>query len=374
VDSNDKRAFASAAVAVAICGVALLASLSIRDWRVSALVRMSDKEPMAELARATDPGFAFVDVQAHYDGVYFYTIARDPFARGVPHTKIDRAAYRYGHPGYGWLAWLASAGRARALPRALVLIGLLSVAVAAVAASRLAVALGWSAWGGLAVALSPGVVFSITSDTSEPLAFAVAALALLAWVRGRRAWAAVAIVGCCFVKEPLVAVPAGLAIWELVSWARTGSGSIVRRIIPLAVGPALYAGWYFYLRNTFGVWPFRQERDDFLTWPLAGWWDSLRRAARLATGSFEPMQSGHAAVALLAVVGALLLIGMVRALRLTSPLDPIFLILAILVLSLTWYGVLYPKDLLREAAVPLALLPAVIAAARRPDPGPPPPG
>jgi hypothetical protein len=342
---------------------------------------MSGLEPMAQLARKTDPGFAFVDVQAHYDGVYFYAIARDPFARGLAHSKIDRAAYRYAHAGYGWLAGLASGGRPEALPAALLAVGLAAAGVAGFAASRVSAELGHTPWGGLVVALSPGVVFAATADTSEPLALAVGALALLAWLRGRRGWAAIAIAACCFVKEPLLAIPAGLAAWELVSWFRTRAAGLWRRIIPLAIGPVLYAAWYVYLRATFGVWPFHQEGNDFLTWPLVGWWDSLRRAANLAVGSFEGMQTGHASVALLVVVGALLLIGVVRAVRIATPLDPVFLLGAVLVFCLNWYGVLYPKDLLREVAVPMALLPAVIAARRHPGlarppsaAGDPPPG
>jgi hypothetical protein len=77
------------------------------------------------------------------------------------------------------------------------------------------------------------------------------------------------------------------------------------------------------------------------------------------------MQIGSASIPLLVVVGALLLLGIVRALRLSTPLDPVFILLALLVLSFNWLGVLYPKDLIRETAIPTAFLPAILFGARR---------
>jgi hypothetical protein len=72
---------------------------------------------------------------------------------------------------------------------------------------------------------------------------------------------------------------------------------------------------------------------------------------------------------LLAVVGGALLVGMIRAARLRSWLDPIFLMYALLIFCLNWLGLLYPKDLVRETAIPMALLPAVVASFRRADAG-----
>ncbi len=226
-------ALGCSAIAVAVCGVAVAASLSVRDWHLSALVRMSGSEPMAGPARATDPGFAFVNPQAHYDGVYFYAIARDPFARGEAHTLIDRPAYRYGHAGYGWLAWLVTAGRAGAIPAALLALSLAGVAIAGYAGSLLAAELGWSPWGGLVVAFTPGIVLATTVDTSEPLALAATLLALLAWMRGRRGWGAAALAAACFIKEPLLLVAVGIGVWEVTVWMETRAPDLGRRILPL---------------------------------------------------------------------------------------------------------------------------------------------
>lgn len=361
-------ALACAAVAVAVSGVAVIASISIRQWRPSALVRMSGSEPMAALARETDPSFAFVPPEGHYDGVYFYAIARDPLARGEAHHLIDRAAYRYGHAGYGWLAWLASGGRAPAVPAALLGLGLAGAAVAAAAASLLSRELGWSGWGGLLVALNPGIVYATTVDTSEPVGLAVLALALVAWLRAKHGRAGAWLVAACLMKEPFLLVPAGLAVWEGIEWARGRRGPDVgRRLAALAAGPVAFGIWYLYLRGRFGVWPFTQEARDFLTAPFAGWVETFRLAAGLGVQGFDRMQLGTASVPLLAAIGGALALGAVRAVRPRTPIDPVFLLLALLMFCLNWLALLYPKDLIRELAAPLALLPAVLAG-RRPVP------
>jgi hypothetical protein len=360
-----------AAIAVSVSGAAVLAALSVRDWRVSALVRMSAAEPMASLAREADPDFAFVDVQAHYDGVYFYAIATDPFARGDAHSKIDQAAYRYGHAGLGWLAWLASGGRTRAVPVALLAIGLAATALAAYAFSLLGRDLRWSPWAGLIVAFSPGIIYAVTADTTEPLALAILGRALLAWIRGRYGWAAVALATGCFVKEPMLLVPVGLGAWTLVEALRGRRERIWSRLGLLAIGPVLYAGWYAYLREVFAVWPSQQATDELLGVPLSGWIDSLKRAASLANQGFDKSQIGNTSVALIVAIGAVLVIGVLLSLRLSDPTSPVFFLLTLLALSQEWRGVLYPKDLLRGTAFALALAPFVFFA-RRPGGAAPP--
>jgi hypothetical protein len=359
-------ALACAAVAVAVAGAAVLASLSVHDWRASALVHMSAEEPMAGPARETDPGFAFVDLGAHYDGVYFYAIARDPFAHGEEHKLIDAAPYRYGHAGYGWLAWLSSAGRAGAVPAALLALGLAGMAIAAYAASLLSREWGWSPWSGLIIALSPGAIFAVTADCSEPVALAATALALLAWTRRRWGWAAVTLVAACLIKEPLLLLPAGLAAWEMIRYRRgERTPDLGLRGLAIVAGPVAFGIWAIYLRDRFGVWPFSHPSNEYLVFPFTGWADSLRRAARLGSGPYEASQIGSASIALLAVVGAGLLIGMMRAARARSGVDVFFFTYALVIFSLNWLGLLYPKDLIRETTVPLALLPAIIAGVPR---------
>jgi len=307
----------------------------------------------------------FVHPEAHYDGTYFYAIARDPFAQGEAHRLIDRSAYRYGHAGYGWLAWIVSFGQGGAVPFALLIVALAGVGGAGFAASLLARAFGWSGWWGLLVALSPGIVFAVTVDTSEPVAAAFLLMGLLAWKQERWGLAAVWLAAACLTKEPLLVVPVGVAAWELVELRRgRGIEGIRKRIALLAIGPVLFLAWYIYLRATFGVWPFQQEAQDYLTFPFVGWIDSMRKASVLARGSFQAMQVGNAAVPLLAVWGAAMIVGLVRARKVHSFVEPVFILMALTVLSLNWLGVLFPKDLIRETALTMLLLPLALAGRR----------
>ena len=361
-------AFACAAIALAVSGGAVIASIAPYGWSSTVLVRMSAGEPLGAIAVRADPDFRFVAPTAHYDGVYFYAIARDPLAR-ERHPLIDRPGYRYGHPGYGWLAWLLSLGRTAAIPAALLTIGLASVAVAAFAASLIATDHGWSPWGGLvAVAFNPGVVYSITADTSEPLALALTLLALLAWARRRLVLAGIALVAACLTKEPLVLVPVGLALWEVVEALRgRRAPDLFRRLAVLAAGPLAFGLWYGYLRAVFGHFPSTEARD-LTSSPVHGWLEAFRMAARFASGDFNAAQIGAVAVPLLAVVGGLILLALVLSFRVRTEIDPVYLLLALVAFSLSWWGVLFPKDLIREVTLPLALAPAVFAGALRPPP------
>jgi hypothetical protein len=356
-----------AAIALAIAGVAVMGTLAWNGWKTSALVHMSAQDPIASYALKSDSGFALGSPDEHYDGVYYYAIARDPLARGVAHTLIDRPAYRYGHAGYGWLAWALSGGRARDVPLALLLINLIAITLAGFGASVLSCAYGWSPWGGLVVAFNPGVIYATTVDTSEALGFAVLVWALLAWTRRRWTQAAVALTALCLVKEAFVLVPVGLAVWEVVEVCRRrGAPNLRRRLALLAIGPVVYAGWYLYLREHFGHFPY-QEARDLTTWPFRGWWDAFSMAATIGTqGPDWRPQIGQASIPLMATVGGFLLFALVLSLRMRTRLDPVFALLAIVGFCLSWWGVLYPKDLIRELAVPLALAPAVFAGAVRP--------
>jgi hypothetical protein len=330
---------------------------------------MSAQDPIAPYAVRSDPGFALGSPGEHYDGVYYYAISRDPLARGLAHTLIDRPAYRYGHAGYGWLGWVLSGGRGKDVPLALLTINLLSIVLAAFGASALACAYGWSPWGGLVVAFNPGVVYATTIDTSEALGIAVLVWALLAWTRRRWTQAAVALTALCLVKEAFVLVPVGLAVWELVEVGRgRRAADLGRRLALLAIGPLVFAGWYLYLRLHFGHFPY-QEARDLTTWPFLGWRDAFKIAATYGTqGDDANPQIGQASIPLMTTVGGVLLFALVLSLRVRTRLDPVFALLAAVGFCLTWLGMLFPKDLIRELAMPLALAPAVFAGAVRPPP------
>jgi len=358
--SRGRVAGACAAIALLAAAAPVILTLQATGGEPSVFVRMAETEPMAALAREADPEFRFVDIGAHYDGVYFYAIAQDPLARGEAHELIDKSGYRYGHAGYGWLGWLFSFGQTSAIPVVLLLLGFAGLGLAAAGTSLLSARLGWTPWAGLVVAFHPGLIYSLTALTSETVGAALLVFGILFWVQERYGPAAITLVALCLVKEPFVLVPIGLGLWELGVWRRDrDTGETARRLALLAIGPVIFATWYLYLRVQFGEWPFAAT-EGFFAFPLAGWFQSIREAATMATQDFFSSQLGAASAPLLAAAAAALVVGAVKASRLRNPMDGPFLLLTLLALCLQPIGVLYPKDLIREIAMPLLLLPIAL--------------
>ncbi len=351
----------------AVCGaitlvtalVPVIGALAVQDWKPSALVRMAREEPIAQLAVASDEEFRFVDIGAHYDGVYFYAVALDPFAQGTAHTLIDNSAYRYGHAGYGWLARVVSLGQASAVPTALLLLGLIGLCIAAVGTSLLATQLGLTGWLGLAVAFNPGLLYSLTALTSETVAAAFLVLGLLFWIRGEHGRAGLLLAALCFIKEPWNVVPVGLGLWEITRWVQDKSTrETIRRLAILAVGPVLFIGWFIYLRSTYGHWPV-QGTEGFFAFPLAGWIETIWDASRAATGDFFTSQIGAASAPMLAATGAALLLGVAAAIRPKTAIEIPFILITLVAFTLRPLGLLYPKDQIREVSLQLLLVPIV---------------
>ena len=305
------------------------------------------------------PGFPLRGRSGHYDGAFFYAVTRDPLATGQAHKLLPEPSYYWGHPAYGWLTWLASAGgQPAAVPDALLAVGLLSIFVAAGAASLLAGALGWSMWGGLVVALNPGLLFAVYSDTSEPLGAALLLLALVAYVRGRRGVAVVLFAALCFDKEPLVLVPIAIAAWEI--WRTRRISYVAAAVVPAAL-------WWLYLRVHLGAFPFGYGQNGSPLPSRAGPEASPTRRSKIWSRSPDTAQLGQGAVALIIGFGAAIIVAAFFALRLGNVVAPAFLALAALYACITPNGVEYPKDLIREVALVVTLLPFVFKTTAIPE-------
>ena len=111
-----------------------------------------------------------------------------------------------------------------------------------------------------------------------------------------------------------------------------------------------------------GAFPFSQGSQR-LTAPLLGWEQALVKAASQSWDvRIDTTQLGQAAVPLIVAVGIAILVGAIYALRLRSVVDPAFLVLAGLYACGAATAFQYPKDLIRELALVLVLLPFVLAA------------
>lgn len=359
---------ACAAVAVL---AALAATFAAQDGRYdpSALVKMSREEPLAALARATDPEFTFVNPVEHYDGVYYYAMARDPLLRGPEHTLIDQAAYRYGHPMYGWLARVAVLGQDRLVPEGLLAVTLVAAAVAGFAVSRLAVRYGRTPWGGLLVATSPGLLYAATVSTTEWLGVALMAVAFLLWERRALLPLGAVLVLLCLTKEQFVTVPLGLAVWALVERRRRGAWPVppLPAAAALAAGPLALAAWYGYVQARLGMIPATYEPGNIGA-PGVGWRVAFQRAAELSAGSFDQSQIGAITPPVLVAVAVLVLAASVAAVRLRTPLDGVLLGQAAITSAMGWLTLTYPHELVRTPATVVLLAIAVLLT--RPGAGP----
>jgi hypothetical protein len=353
---------ACAAAALVAAAIVVGATLTVSDADPTVMIRMASEDPLAKLALKIDPGFDFVGKEAHYDGVYFYAIAIDPLASGRAHELIDFASYRYGHAGYGLLAWALSAGQEGAVPIVLVLINLAAIAGAGAAESVLARRLGFTPWAGLLVALSPGLLYAVTVDTSEPLGAALLALSLLAYLNRRWVVMALLMVALCLTKEIFVLIPIVLMGWTL--WRRRGDRRpAAAALASLAAAPIVFALWQTYLFVRFDKWPLLSS-PEIITTPFYGWWIAMKFTARQGSSSMDTAQLGQAALPLIAAVGAALIFGIVRAAKMRFFLDPIYLGMALLTICLSPLGVAFPKDLFRLTAILFLLLPAVLLGPR----------
>ncbi len=343
-------------LAVALVATAMVASIRPEGWSLTALPRVDAATPMGAAARARDPLFHTVHPGA-YDGQFYWGIAVDPIATGDVHESFDTASYRYGHPLYGWLGWLFSAGQARAAPDALAAIGLVSMLLAGIAAGLLGRAGGGRGWAGLFVALNPGLLYAASHDLAEPLCALLLLGGLLAYRRGNRAAAVACFVLLPLAKEPLVVVAVALAAWGL---ARRQTN--IREALLLCATTLPAAAWWLAMRIHLGAWFFKGEHTAFSS-PLEGW-----RRAILDAGvfSYSPdptrAQLGETNLIVVVALGGLLLVMGLAALRLRTRFDAVFLPQLALIACLAPAATVNQRDLLRVTSIVVALTPFVLTA------------
>jgi hypothetical protein len=171
------------------------------------------------------------DKPVGYDGEFYYAVAADP-----SHAKDylrERAGIVYSRIGYPALAYVLSGGSREALPTAMLAINLAAVFVATGAIGAWLIRRGLSPWPAALYGLFPGVIFSVFFDLTEPLAFALVAVAAL--LLETRLWASAAFfAGAVLTRETTVPFVLAAAI-------SAGRGAWRRRVVFAAVtcGPLL---------------------------------------------------------------------------------------------------------------------------------------
>jgi hypothetical protein len=344
---------AAGVLALVAASLAVVPSLRPAGWDVTALPRVASNTPLGVDARRIDPGFHTVRVGA-YDGQFYWAIALDPLATGSIHRSVDEPSYRYGHPLYGWLGWLFSAGQGTAAAAALLAVGLASFAAAAAAAAWLGVRRGRAGWESLFVVANAGLLYSAAHDLAEPLCAALLLGGLAAYHAGRRPAALACFALLPLSKEPLALLPLALAVWEV--WrnqART------RTVLPLVCTLIPSAAWWIYARIHFGA--SFMSGNTALGAPFSGWRRALvdsgvdsYSADRLTN------QIGEETLIVLVALLMLLAVAGIAALRLRGPVELFFVPLGVIALCLAPNATVLLRDALRNTSLLVVLAPFVI--------------
>jgi hypothetical protein len=118
-----------------------------------------------------------------YDGQYYFALAADP-AHAHDYMQGQEGVV-YSRVFYPAVSRAASAGSVTALPYAMLVINLLAVLAGTAAVALWFVKRGLAPWPALLYGLFPGLIVTVFRDLTEPLAFGLAALAVLAFDRAR---------------------------------------------------------------------------------------------------------------------------------------------------------------------------------------------
>ena len=118
-----------------------------------------------------------------YDGQYYFALAADP---AHAHDYMPATAgIVYSRVFYPAVSRVASAGSVTALPYAMLAINLLAVLAGTIAVALWFVSRGLSPLPALLYGLAPGLIVGVFRDLTEPLAFGLTALAVLAFDQAR---------------------------------------------------------------------------------------------------------------------------------------------------------------------------------------------
>jgi hypothetical protein len=192
-----------------------------------------------------DPAFVAAQSPVGYDGQFYYYIAVDP-VNGRYYT--DGAPYRYSRILYPMAARILALGRPASIPFAMLLVNVLAIAGGTLALAFWLRRRGYAPWFALLYGFYPGMIVALSLDLTEPLAYALVALAVYLFD----------------ARRPSALLLAGLAF---------GLAGLAREIS--LIFPAVYGLALLLARGTTSTWPGR----------LAANW---RHAALLLVPAFAP--------------------------------------------------------------------------------------
>jgi hypothetical protein len=208
-----------------------------------------------------------------YDGQLYFALAADP---AHAHDYMQgNAGVVYSRAFYPVVSRLASAGSVTALPYAMLVINLLAVLTGTVAVALWFLRRGFSPWPALLYGLAPGLVVGVFHDLTEPLAYGLAAFAVLVFDRTRTRrllFSALLFALAVLTRETVVpfalAGAAALALgdrrWRrAAAFAAATCGPLLlwRLVVTLWLGESTQEvgherGWILPLHGIWSWWPF----------------------------------------------------------------------------------------------------------------------
>ncbi|MCJ7438410.1 MAG: hypothetical protein MUP97_11710 [Acidimicrobiia bacterium] len=268
------------------------------------------------------PASLYVDPRTSgYDGVFFYRLALDPATteRTDFGVTLDLPALRQARIIYPSVAHLLAVGSPDLVPLMLIVVNILALGLLAWALAQLARDAGRAPIAGAALALGPGLLFSLSRDLCEPLAIALVACAILAATRGRLIACGALLIGAVLTRETMAIWALGVSVAAVVDARRAVPwGRVAARVAAGGVPLALLLAWQFVVESIWGQTPLAAGQRN-LGYPFVGLVESMRHDFdTLATGMWSP---GLPDVAFAVVVGVLLVITAVAYPRSRAPLE-----------------------------------------------------
>ena len=169
------------------------------------------------------------------DGQIYYGIAADLAGEEVP-DLINLAGLRYRRALYPAVSSMFGLLEGEALFWSMVVVSAISIGVASSALAAIGTQLGLSRWVMLALLANPSVWLGLHFLVPDPMAIALALLAIALALRRHDAWAMVCLALSALAKEPFLLFAFGLAGWLWFQGRRrTGFAYAVLPAVPVGV-------------------------------------------------------------------------------------------------------------------------------------------
>lgn len=233
----------------------------------------------------TDPSRTPVPIQVipdsgGYDGQFFTRLAFSPFTsqRHAYGITIDSPAYRQQRILYPLLSWLLALGKATNVPWALVSINFLALLGITLVAGKISQDHGLSPFFGLLVMLSSGFILSFGRNLAEPLAGFFVITCLYELSRQHFLRASLLATAAVLTREPALITFAACGLTLLFHSLSTPAKNRHYDFFWLLLPLVAYLAWCWYLKSTWGVFPFSGNSGGNLQpWPLKDFFVELAR-------------------------------------------------------------------------------------------------